>query len=146
MFPKAEVVQIDIEPLGLRDGMQAADIYLRADAKAARRSAQPGAAPARCRRTSAYRSPESRERIARSPPISAAEFAIAPGTFDPRAVIAELDRVIPKDCDLVTGSGHQGYFQTHMRGRKPENYHVMREFGAITWKFSGLRPRIWVWK
>ncbi len=39
--------------------------------------------------------------------------------------------MIPKDWDLVSGSGHQGYFQTHMRGRKPENFHVMREFGAI---------------
>jgi thiamine pyrophosphate-dependent acetolactate synthase large subunit-like protein len=42
-----------------------------------------------------------------------------------------LDRVIPKDWDLVSGSGHQAYFQTHMRGRKPENFHVLREFGAI---------------
>ena len=46
-------------------------------------------------------------------------------------MIEQLDRVIPKDWDLVSGSGHQGYFQTHMRGRKPENFHVMREFGAI---------------
>jgi thiamine pyrophosphate-dependent acetolactate synthase large subunit-like protein len=39
MFPNAEVVQIDTEPLGLRNGMKAADLYLRADAKlAARRS------------------------------------------------------------------------------------------------------------
>ena len=35
MFPKAEVAQIDIEPLGLRNGMRAADLYLRADAKLA---------------------------------------------------------------------------------------------------------------
>ena len=32
---------------------------------------------------------------------------------------------------MVSGSGHQAYFQTHMRGRKPEQFHVMREFGAI---------------
>ena len=74
--------------------------------------------------------PRSRSKIANTP-IDAVEFPIAPGTFDPRAVIAELDRVIPKDWDNVSGSGHQGYFQTHMRGRKPENFHVLREFGAI---------------
>ena len=32
---------------------------------------------------------------------------------------------------MVSGSGHQSYFQTHMRGRRPENFHVLREFGAI---------------
>jgi acetolactate synthase-1/2/3 large subunit len=59
------------------------------------------------------------------------EFPLAPGTFDPRDVIAELDRVIPKDWDIISGSGHQSYFLTHMRGRRPENFHAMREFGAI---------------
>jgi hypothetical protein len=42
-----------------------------------------------------------------------------------------LDRVIPKDWDMVSGSGHSAYFQTHMRGRKPERFHALREFGAI---------------
>ena len=51
--------------------------------------------------------------------------------LDPRRVIEELDRIIPKDCDCVSGSGHQSYFHSVMRGRKPENYHVIREFGAI---------------
>jgi acetolactate synthase I/II/III large subunit len=32
---------------------------------------------------------------------------------------------------MVSGSGHQAYFQTHMRGRDPEQFHVVREFGAI---------------
>ena len=35
MFANAEVVQIDTEPVGLRNGMKAADLYLRADAKLA---------------------------------------------------------------------------------------------------------------
>ena len=39
--------------------------------------------------------------------------------------------MIPKDWDIVSGSGHQSYFLTHMRGRRPENFHAMREFGAI---------------
>ena len=74
--------------------------------------------------------PRSRKRIAETP-IDSAEFSVAPGTFDPRHVIAALDSAIPKDWDMVSGSGHQAYFQTHMRGRKPENFHVLREFGAI---------------
>ena len=46
-------------------------------------------------------------------------------------MIAALDRAIPKDWEMVSGSGHSAYFQTHVRGRKPEQFHVMREFGAI---------------
>jgi thiamine pyrophosphate-dependent acetolactate synthase large subunit-like protein len=64
-------------------------------------------------------------------PADAAEFEVLPGTLDPRHVIDELDRVIPKDFDSVSGSGHQSYFHSVMRGRKPENYHAIRAFGAI---------------
>src|SRR5207302_9924899 len=80
--------------------------------------------------TTGYRSEQIAERIAKTPSDSA-EFSIAPDTFDPRSVITELDAVIPKDWEMVSGSGHQSYFQTHMRGRRPENFHVLREFGAI---------------
>jgi len=79
---------------------------------------------------SGFRSPKLAQRIAMAAPDTAL-FPIEPGTLDPRHVVAELDRVIPKDWEMVSGSGHQAYFQTHMRGRRPEQFHVMREFGAI---------------
>src|SRR5260370_6267980 len=40
MFPNAEVVQIDTEPVGVRNGMRAADLYLRADATLAAAAAR----------------------------------------------------------------------------------------------------------
>jgi acetolactate synthase-1/2/3 large subunit len=129
LFPKAFVAQIDDRPLGLRDGMLAADMFVKADAKAGAEAVTQGLR--RCSGTKAgYRSPAIAKRIAETP-VDSAEFTVAPGTFDPRDVIAALDRTIPKDWDMVSGSGHQSYFQTHMRGRKPENFHVLREFGAI---------------
>jgi acetolactate synthase I/II/III large subunit len=128
LFPRAFVAQVDEKPRGLKDGLPAADLFLRADAKAgvealARELARYGI-------KSRFRSPRLAQRIAMAAPDTAL-FSIEPGTFDPRHVVAELDRVIPKDWDMVSGSGHQAYFQTHMRGRKPEQFHVMREFGAI---------------
>ncbi len=129
LFPKATAVQIDERPLGLRDGMQAAHLFIKADAKTGA-EAVTQELQKRGIKNAGYRSPKIAERIA-TMPIDTTEFAIAPGTFDPRQVIAQLDGVIPKDWDLVSGSGHQAYFQTHMRGRKPENFHVLREFGAI---------------
>ncbi|MFL5103436.1 MAG: thiamine pyrophosphate-binding protein [Xanthobacteraceae bacterium] len=127
MFPKAEVAQIDVEPLGLRNGLKAADLYLRADAKLAvvevlKKLRAGGAAR--------IRSDELARRI-REEPADGAEFAVEPGLLDPRRAIEALDRVVPKDYDSVSGSGHQSYFHSVMRGRKPENSHAIREFGAI---------------
>jgi acetolactate synthase I/II/III large subunit len=129
MFPNAEVVQVDTEPLGLASGMKSGDLHLAADAKLtaaaiAYRLLTRGAT------ASTVRSPELARRI-KDQPADSTDFAVAPGTLDPRAVIAELDRVIPKDFDSVSGSGHQSYFHSVMRGRKPENYHAIRAFGAI---------------
>src|SRR5205085_7757201 len=129
MFPHAEVVQVDIEPVGLRNGLQAADLYLQADAKLAA-----AAALAELRRRGngkgRIRSAELARRIRDEPP-DRAQFPIAPGLLDPRAAIGELDRLIPRDYDSVSGSGHQAYFHSTMRYRKPEHYHAIREFGAI---------------
>jgi thiamine pyrophosphate-dependent acetolactate synthase large subunit-like protein len=128
LFPRAFVAQIDDRPRGLKDGLPAADLFVRADAKAgmealagelARRGTKMG-----------FRSLKLAQRIAQATPDTV-RFPIAAGTFDPRQVILELDRVIPKDWDMVSGSGHSAYFQTHMRGRNPEQFHALREFGAI---------------
>jgi acetolactate synthase-1/2/3 large subunit len=128
-FPKAYVAQIDEHPLGLKDGLRAADLFVKADAKAGV-EAVTRELRAQGPTKSCVRSPALAQRIAQTAPDSA-EFSIAPGTFDPRHAIAELDRVIPEDWEMVSGSGHSAYFQTHMRGRKPEQLHVLREFGAI---------------
>ena len=76
------------------------------------------------------RSAELARRI-RDEPADGAQFPLESGLLDPRRAIDELDRVIPKDYDSVSGSGHQAYFHSTMRGRRPENYHAVRDFGAI---------------
>jgi thiamine pyrophosphate-dependent acetolactate synthase large subunit-like protein len=129
LYPKAEVVQIDVEPQGLNGGMKAGDLHVRADAKLATMAALEEFSRRGCGKA-ACRTDELARRI-RDEPADAATFAIEPGLIDPRRVIDELDRVIPKDFDTVSGSGHQSYFHTVMRGRKAENYHSIREFGAI---------------
>jgi acetolactate synthase-1/2/3 large subunit len=129
MFPRAEVAQIDIEPLGLAHGMKSGDLHLAADAKLTA-AAILDKLRAHGRTAADIRSAELARRI-NEEPADSAEFAIDAGTLDPRRVIAELDRIIPKDFDSVSGSGHQSYFHSVMRGRKPENYHAIRAFGAI---------------
>ena len=129
----AFVAQIDDAPRGLRDGMSAAQLYIKADARATAEAivvaldkrlgaGKPTAA--------AIRTKELAHRIANDP-ADTAPFEIAPGVLDPRAVISALDRVVPKDWDIVSGSGHQAYFNSQMRGRPAERYVAIRAFGAI---------------
>jgi acetolactate synthase-1/2/3 large subunit len=129
MFPKAELAQIDLELLGLHNGMKAADLYLRADAQLAA-AAMLDTLRRRGGTQASIRSSELARRI-KEEPADSAQFPIAPGLIDPRRAIDEVDRVIPKDYDSVSGAGHQAYFHSTMRGRKPETYHAIREFGAI---------------
>ena len=59
-------------------------------------------------------------------------FPVDPDTVDPRVALLELDKVIPPDWDIVSGSGHFCNFAlTHLKGRAPERYHVVNDFGAI---------------
>ena len=128
LYPNAYVVQIDESPIGLRGGIPIAHQYVKADAAKAVEAIherlksleyQPRA-----------RTDEVQKRIQK---LSAdnRKFRIDPGTIDPRDIVAELDRVIPKDWDIVSGTGHCAFFHSQMKNRRPENYHIVREFGAI---------------
>ncbi|MYZ48216.1 thiamine pyrophosphate-binding protein [Propylenella binzhouense] len=129
LFPQARVLQIDAHPVGLKNGRKVADLFLEADAKLGLGAViaglkERGIAP------SDWRTPELARRIAEEPADST-EFEIEPATLDPREAVLALDRVIPKDWEIVSGSGHCSYFHAQMRGRRPEHFHTIREFGAI---------------
>ena len=133
LFRNAKVIQIDTAPLGLKHGRKAADIYLCADAKEAL-SAIIARLPSdrpdpgwRQRCGGAGRSPTTR-RTART-------SRLEPDLIDPRDAVLAIDSVIPKDWEVVNSSGHCAFFTAQLRGRRPENFNVIREFGAI-----GNRP------
>ncbi|MCP5154903.1 MAG: thiamine pyrophosphate-binding protein [Ectothiorhodospiraceae bacterium] len=130
LFPGARVVQVDVNPRGLWQGLRTADLHLRADARATaerivERMRERGVSRA------GFRGAEMAAQIAADSPDSKA-FEVQPGTVDPRQAMRELDAVIPKDWDIVIGGGHCfSIALTHMRGRDPRRYHPMVEFGAI---------------
>jgi acetolactate synthase-1/2/3 large subunit len=129
LCPKAHVAHIDEQPCGFRAGLKIADSFVKADAKLA-----VDMILLKLRTKNIFeikfRTKDILNRIASAVPDTAV-FPTEQGTLDPRLVVEELDRIIPKDWDIVSGSGHSSYFYTHMRGRRPENFHVIREFGAI---------------
>lgn len=128
-FPKAEVLQIDAQPLAVSQGRVVARHHLRADARLGT-EALAEAVPRR---------PEGRywrsEAIARrleETPADPAEFPTRrDGLLDPRDVVAALDAALPKDWEMVNSSGHCSYYFAQMTGRPVEHFHTIREFGAI---------------
>src|SRR5579862_3178582 len=130
---KAFKIQVDDAPRGLRDGMKAADLYVKADALVGTEAIHAGLDKklgAGKPTAASIRTKELAHRIATEPSDSM-EFDVAPGVLDPRKVIDALDTVIPKDWDIVVGGGHQAYFNAQMRGRPAERYTTVREFGAV---------------
>lgn len=129
MFAQAEIVQVDTDPVGRRQGFGIAGTYLRADARLAARALLDALGNGETVR-SRVRSPDLARRI-RDEPADDAVFPRKPGLVDPRELFRELERLLPPDHDAVGGSGHQAYFHTVMRGGDPRRYHSLRDFGAI---------------
>lgn len=128
-FAAAEVIQIDTNPVGRRDGLKVAGLYMRADAKLAAEAIFQQLGNGNDIK-SEVRSARLAERI-RDEPADDAAFPAQQGTVDPREAFEELERLIPGDFDSVSGSGHQAYFHSVMRGFDPRKYHSLRDFGAI---------------
>lgn len=128
LYRDATVVHVDVEPAGLRHGRRAADVHVAADAKAgvlAILDRLPADRPDPGWRSAAV------ARAIADPVADPAVFPPRPGLVDPRDAVAAIDRVIPKDWEIVNSSGHCAYFTAQMRGRRPETFNVIREFGAI---------------
>ncbi|MGE5513324.1 MAG: thiamine pyrophosphate-binding protein [Bacteroidota bacterium] len=131
LYPGARVVQIDVNPRGLWQGLRTADLHVRADARAAAEAIVNRLDQRNIKRTG-FRTPDMAKLVAADFPPDRKEFPVQANMVDPRRMILELDAVIPKDWDIVVGGGH--YFSiamTHMRGRPAEKYHVINDFGAI---------------
>ncbi len=86
--------------MGLVHGNQAADIYMKADAKLTAVELLK-AIKAGGKTAANIRSPELAKRI-KEEPADATQYAVAPGELDPRKVFEELERVMPKDYDVVS--------------------------------------------
>jgi acetolactate synthase-1/2/3 large subunit len=129
LFPNAKVLQIDIDPVGVRQGRKAADDYLRGDAKSALSALIAGLAGTKRPLDLNWRALDLAARM--DGPADTTVFPQLGTGADPRAVIAALDRAIPKDWEIVNASGHCSYFSAQMRGRTAERFLAIREFGAI---------------
>src|SRR6187455_2668312 len=126
LWPKAKMLQIDIDPVAVSQGQEVARHHLRADARLGV-EALIAALPAR---KGSWRSEAMAARIRDSKPDSHV-FEIEPGLLDPRNVVEALEAALPHDWEIVNSSGHCSWFFAQMPSRPQERFLTIREFGAI---------------
>jgi thiamine pyrophosphate-dependent acetolactate synthase large subunit-like protein len=126
LWPKAKMLQVDVDPVALSQGQEVARHHLRADARLGV-EALTAALPAR---KGAWRSDAMAARIRDSRPDSQV-FDIEPGLLDPRDVVEALEKHLPRDWEMVNSGGHCSWFFAQMPSRPQEKFFTLREFGAI---------------
>jgi acetolactate synthase-1/2/3 large subunit len=126
LWPKAKMLQIDVDPVAVSQGQEVARHHLRADARLGV-EALTAALPAR---RASWRSDAMAARIRDSKPDSHV-FEIEPGLLDPRDVVEALEKTLPRDWEMVNSSGHCSWFFAQMPSRPQETFLSIREFGAI---------------
>lgn len=126
LWPRAKVLQVDVDPVSVSQGRVAADAHLRADA----RLGVEALIELLPQRRPEWRTPKLAQRIA-TEPADGADFPPEPGAHDPRDVVAALESCLPGDWEMVNSSGHCSYFFAHMPSRPQSRFLTIREFGAI---------------
>jgi len=130
LWPKAKMLQIDIDPVAVSQGQEVARHHLRADARLGV-EALTAALPTRgSGRSGSWRTEAMAARIRDSKPDSHV-FDIEPGLLDPRDVVEALEKALPGDWEMVNSSGHCSWFFAQMPSRPQEKFLTIREFGAI---------------
>jgi thiamine pyrophosphate-dependent acetolactate synthase large subunit-like protein len=125
-----DVIQVDLDPAGVSEGVRAATSYVRGDAAAAVVAIERLLA-ARGHSAAGFRTPETAARLA-SPLPEYPELRPEPGTIDPAAVVAALDEALPPEPLLVLGVGHFWSFAAmglHRAG--PADHLYAYGFGAV---------------
>ena len=126
LWPKAKMLQVDVDPIAISQGQEVARHHLRADARLGV-EALTAALPARSK---SWRSDVMAARIRDSKPDSM-KFEIEPGLLDPRDVIEALEKALPEDWEMVNSGGHCSWFYAQMPSRPQDKFLTIREFGAI---------------
>jgi acetolactate synthase-1/2/3 large subunit len=126
LWPKAQMLQVDIDPVAVHQGQEVARHHLRADARLGV-EALTAALPTR---NKSWRSDAMAARIRNAKPDGHA-FEIEPGMLDPRDVVEALEKHLPRDWEMVNSGGHCSWFFAQMPSRPQEKFLTIREFGAI---------------
>jgi acetolactate synthase-1/2/3 large subunit len=131
LFPQASIVQIDPAPEGIKHGQKIERIFLRADGTEGLSAVIKGLGNAPSHSDSAAWDALGFAARTRTEPADTTFFEMQSGDLDPRQLVTELGRVLPKDWEYVNGGGHNSFFTAQMQGGSDGHFLTIREFGAI---------------
>lgn len=126
LWPRAQMLQVDIDPAAVSQGQETARHHLRADARLGV-EALTEALPAR---KEPWRNDAMAARIRDTKPDSHV-VQVEPGLLDPRDMAEALEKHLPRDWEMVNSGGHCSWFFAQMPSRPQERFLTIREFGAI---------------
>lgn len=127
LFPNARIISVNTAPQGLKDGRRVADCFVRADAREGI-----SAIASALQRRGASEGRWKREEVPQFNETPYADELVDAGELlHPSRAIEALNKAIPKDWEIVNGTGHSAYFAAQMRRRSSERFLAIREFGAI---------------
>jgi acetolactate synthase-1/2/3 large subunit len=130
LWPKAKMLQIDIDPVAVSQGQEVARHHLRADARLGVEALTAALPERSSERSGNWRNDAMAARIRDSKPDSHV-FEIDPGLLDPRDVVEALEEALPHEWEMVNSGGHCSWFFAQMPSRPQERFLTIREFGAI---------------
>jgi acetolactate synthase-1/2/3 large subunit len=129
LFPTADLVRVDTLPAPLTPGGPGWE-YLRGDAAVTANALREGLGAGESA-AAGFRTPETAARLAAAAWDGTVPDPPADGV-DPRALMAELSRLLPEGSLIVCGGGHSaGFAAQHLAGPAGSRFLLSYAFGAI---------------
>jgi acetolactate synthase-1/2/3 large subunit len=129
LYPNARYVHIDSRAHVMMSGGRSADCYVQADARVGVEELEKLLA-SRSVQLTGYRTPEVKAKLV-SHNADRAEFKIEPGTVDPREACIALDRIVPPEIGMLSGSGMTAGIASMLMTRRRSLVQAGTFFGCI---------------
>jgi thiamine pyrophosphate-dependent acetolactate synthase large subunit-like protein len=129
MYPDARYVHIDSQPHMMMGGGRAADCYLQADARIGVEELEKLLAK-RGVKSVGYRTPDVKAKLVNHQ-ADRTEFEMDPGTVDPREAVIALDKIVPPEIGVLSGSGMTSAFCSMLMTRQRALVQGGHFFGCI---------------
>ncbi len=129
LYPEARYVHIDSAPHLLIAGGRSADCYVQADARVGVEELEKLLAK-RNFKSIGYRTPDVKQKLVNHN-ADRTEFEMDPGTVDPREAVIALDKLLPTEIGVLSGSGMTAAFVSMLMTRRRVLAQSGHFFGCI---------------
>jgi thiamine pyrophosphate-dependent acetolactate synthase large subunit-like protein len=129
LYPEAKYVHIDSAPHLMIAGGRGADCYVQSDARVGVEELEKLLAK-RDHKSIGYRTPDVKQKLVNHN-ADRTEFEMDPGTADPREAVIALDKLLPPEIGVLSGSGMTAGFVSMLMTRRRALVQSGHFFGCI---------------